>query len=108
GKRDYSEYGLIGSAPRSSIRALARRRLAFADGVLLAQLGPATDLARLFVMIVFAQFLGDSAAFEQLFEAAQGGADWFAVVDSHLQRLMSPVGLGSREGGGGLNVPPAK
>src|SRR5262249_61447006 len=87
---------LIGSAPRSSIRALARRRLAFADGVLLAQLGPATDLARLFVMIVFAQFLGDTAAFEQLFEAAQGGADWFPVVDSHFQRPIHPGSLRSR------------
>ena len=67
----------------SAIGFLARRQFAFANDVLFSQLGAATNLSRLFVMIAFAQFLGDSAALEQFLEAAQGGADWFAVMDSH-------------------------
>src|SRR5437588_12969010 len=62
-----------------------------ADSILLAELGPPADLARLFVMVVLPQFLGQTAAFEQLFEAAQCRTDRFTVMDAHTESHSSSL-----------------
>lgn len=57
--------------------------LGFADGALLAQLGPAACLARLLVILSLAQLFLNPAAFEQLLEAPKGQADRLSFVDAH-------------------------
>jgi len=59
--------------------------LGLADGALLAKLGPAPRLARLLVILALTQFFLDTTSFQQLFEAAQGEANRFSVVDTHPQ-----------------------
>src|SRR5262245_16152436 len=72
--------------PTSAIGSLPGKHLALADGALLAQLGAAARLARLFVVLALAQLLGESAPLQQFLKAAQGRANRFPVVDAHPQR----------------------
>src|SRR5579885_349769 len=79
------------------LRTVAALEPALADGALLAQLGAAPGFAGLLVELALAQFLGEAAPLEQLLEAAQGGADRFAVVDAHPQRHASSFGDSRRD-----------
>src|SRR5438477_12920741 len=81
-------------------RAVSRRQLALADGATLTQHGAAPRLAGFLVMFAIAQLFDEAAALEQLFEAAQGRTDMFAIVDTHPQRhKLSFSGVRSQEPG---------
>src|SRR5437773_1183191 len=63
--------------------AEAALRLCLAHVALLAELGPATGFARLFVVFAFAKFFLHAAAFEKFFESPQSHADWLAIMYAH-------------------------
>jgi len=48
-----------------------------------AKMRAAADFTRLFIILTLAELLGDTAAFKQFFEAAQGRANRFAIMDPH-------------------------
>src|SRR4051794_28758288 len=66
-------------------RGLAGLLARLAGGLLLAELGPAAQLARLLVVLVRPQLLLHAAAFDEFLEPAQGETDRLFLVDTHSQ-----------------------
>jgi hypothetical protein len=58
----------------------------FPDGALFAELGSAAQLARLFVVFAFPQFLLQAAPLQELLEATQRRSDWLSILNPHPQR----------------------
>jgi hypothetical protein len=85
GKWKTCRRGMCGRHVMNGRLRLPHRRLhaGLADGTLLAELGPAADFARLFVMFALAEFFLQATAFQKFLEPAKGRAYRLSIVHTH-------------------------
>src|SRR5439155_2131583 len=67
----------------SRARAVLALRLALADVAQLAELGAAAGLTGFVIVLALAKLFRDAAPLQQFLEAAQGGANRLAIVNTH-------------------------